>query len=228
MDPNPHVLIVEDHDNLRDILVRHLIGHGYLAVGTSDATGLQALMGKQVFDAVVLDLNLPDEDGLSIAKRLRVTCPGIFIVMMTARNSNNDRILGYDSGADVYITKPSSGEELLAALNSWKRRTLAEPEVSSRIQFNVQAREVIGDERMALGAAETTLLQCLCLAPNLRLEYFRLLEALDYSMDTKGKAALEVHMARLRKKLLQVGCEKPAIKAIRNEGYQLVELIILV
>jgi|AntAceMinimDraft_13_1070369.scaffolds.fasta_scaffold08234_2 two-component system phosphate regulon response regulator OmpR len=228
MDVNLHVLIVEDHDNLRDMLVRHLGQHGYLAVGTSDAIGLQELMSRQVFDAVVLDLTLPDEDGLSIAKRLRASCPGIFIVMMTARNSNADRILGYDSGADVYITKPSSGEELLAALNSWKRRANTEPEVSSRIQFNVQARELIGLGRVALGAAETTLLQCLCLAPNLRLEHFRLLDALGYSVDAKGKAALEVHMARLRKKLLEVGCAKPAIKAIRSEGYQLVEPIVLV
>jgi len=63
MDVNLHVLIVEDHDNLRDMLVRHLGQHGYLAVGTSDAIGLQELMSRQVFDAVVLDLTLPDEMG---------------------------------------------------------------------------------------------------------------------------------------------------------------------
>jgi len=228
MDADIEVLIVEDHDNLRDILTQHLAQHGYRTVGTPDATGLSELMARQRFDAVVLDLNLPDEDGLSIAKRLRATYPHLFIVMMTARNSNADRVAGYESGADVYITKPSSGEELLAAINSWRRRSTAIPVDQARIQFRVQSRELVGTERVSLGSAETVILQCLCLAPNLRIEYFRLIELLDQEVDAKGKATLEVHMARLRKKLLQVGCTKPAIKAIRNEGYQLMEPIVIV
>jgi DNA-binding response OmpR family regulator len=228
MDASLDVLIVEDHDNLREILTRHLTQHGYRAVGTPDATGLSELMVRQRFDAVVLDLNLPDEDGLSIARRLRATYPYLFIVMMTARNAPADRVAGYESGADVYITKPSSGEELLAAINSWKRRSIVQPIDRAKIQFHVQSRELVGKERVSLGSAETVILQCICLAPNLRIEYFRLIELLDQEVDAKGKATLEVHMARLRKKLLQVGCTKPAIKAIRNEGYQLVEPIVIV
>jgi DNA-binding response OmpR family regulator len=147
---------------------------------------------------------------------------------MTARNASADRIAGYESGADVYITKPSSGEELVAAINSWLRRKTAAPVVESRIQFHVQSRELVGTDRVSLGSAETIILQCLCLAPNLRIEYYRLIELLDQQVDAKGKATLEVHMARLRKKLIQVGCLKPAIKAIRNEGYQLVETVLIV
>lgn len=228
MDASLDILIVEDHDNLREILTHHLAEHGHRPMGVADAVGLAERMAHVRYDVVVLDLNLPDEDGLSIAKRLRATYPSLFIVMMTARNSNADRVAGYDSGADVYITKPSSGEELLAAINSWQRRSVSLPFDASRIQFDIQARELVGTERVSLGSAETIILQCLCLAPNLRIEYFRLIELLDQEVDARGKATLEVHITRLRKKLLQVGLSKPAIKAIRNEGYQLVEPVVIV
>lgn len=222
MGPSPNVLIVEDHDNLRNILATHLTQHGYHVKGTPDAEGIQSLMASQSFDVVVLDLNLPDEDGLSVAKRLRRSHPNIFIIMMTARNSSAEKVAGYQSGADVYITKPSLGDELIAAVNSWRRRTYLN-ETPSGLRLNLQRRELIGTEKVSLGGAETMILHAMCLASNYRVEYFRLIELLDLDVDAKGKASLEVHIARLRKKLMQVGCAKPAIKAIRNEGYQLVE-----
>jgi DNA-binding response OmpR family regulator len=228
MDTSPNVLIVEDHDNLRQILMHHLGQHGYRVSGVPDAQGVQDLLARSSFDAIVLDLNLPDEDGLSIASRLRETYPAIYIIMMTARNLPADRVAGYESGADVYITKPSSGEELLAAMNSWKRRTEKDSVSRIKIQFHLQSRVLIGQETVSLGSAETLILQALCLAPNARLAYFRLIELLDQEVDAKSKASLEVHITRLRKKLLQAGYTAPAIKAIRNEGYQLVEPISIV
>jgi len=228
MDASLEILIVEDHDNLREMLKSHLSQHGHLVRGAADAAGLDEQMARHSFDVVVLDLNLPDEDGLSIAKRLRGIYPQLYIIMMTARNASADRIAGYESGADVYITKPSSGEELVAAINSWRRRKTSAQAVEPKIQFHVQSRELVGTKRVSLGSAETIILQCLCLAPNLRIEYYRLIELLDLEVDAKGKATLEVHMARLRKKLLQVGCLKPAIKAIRKEGYQLVETVVII
>ncbi|UOD49896.1 response regulator transcription factor [Orrella daihaiensis] len=228
MAANLNVLIVEDHDRLREILVRHLVQHGCQAVGVSDAEGLQDAMSRQSFDAVVLDLNLPDEDGLSIAQRLRTASPDLFIVMMTARNSTADRVAGYKSGADVYISKPSSGEELLAAIDSWRRRTDAKRLAEPRVYLNVQARELTGNGTVPLSAVETRVLQGLALAPGLKLEYFRLMELIDHDLDAKGKASLEVCMARLRKKLTQAGFPAPAIKSIRNDGYQLIDVLLMV
>lgn len=223
MAANLNVLIVEDHDRLREILVQHLVQNDFYAVGVPDAEGMQEEMSRQAFEVVVLDLNLPDEDGLSIAKRLRAASPQVFIVMMTARNSPADRVAGYESGADVYISKPSSGEELLAALKSWQRRTDVKQLSEPRVQLNVQARELHGIETVPLSAVETRVLQGLALAPGLKLEYFRLMELIDHDLDAKGKASLEVCMTRLRKKLTQAGFPSPAIKSIRNEGYQLVD-----
>jgi two-component system phosphate regulon response regulator OmpR len=227
MDAGLNILIAEDHDNLRNILMQHLQQHGYRVSGVPDAHGLNELIACERFDVVVLDLNLPDEDGLAIAQRLRGANPQIYIIMMTARTSPADRVAGYQSGADVYITKPSSGDELLAAINSWKRRSDVMQDSAGRIQFNLQARELLGKERVALGSSETLILQALCTAPNLRLEYYRLMELLHQEIDSRGKASLEVHITRLRKKLLQAGCASPAIKAIRNDGYQLVEPVVL-
>lgn len=225
MDSNPNVLIVEDHDKLREMLIHHLGEHGYQVSGVPDAQGAQDLLVRSSFDAIVLDLNLPDENGLSLARRLRQAYPAIYIVMMTARNSATDRVAGYQSGADVYITKPSSGEELLGALNSWRRRNQQDPIDLAQIQFELQSRTLVGTQTVSLGSAETLLLQALCLAPHFRAEYFRLIELLDQAVDAKGKASLEVHITRLRKKLMQAGCTPPAIKAIRNEGYQLTQPI---
>ncbi|MCD8536304.1 MAG: response regulator transcription factor [Burkholderiaceae bacterium] len=228
MDAGLNILIAEDHDRLRSILMLHLQQHGYRVSGVPDAHGLHDIIGTERFDVVVLDLNLPDEDGLVIARRLRAATPQIYIIMMTARTSSADRLAGYQSGADVYITKPSSGDELLAAINNWKRRSGVMQKSAARIQFNLQARELIGKERVSLGSSETLILQALCTAPNLRLEYFRLMELLHQEIDSRGKASLEVHITRLRKKLLQAGCSAPAIKAIRNDGYQLVESVLLI
>lgn len=228
MDAGLNILIAEDHDNLRGILMLHLEQHGYRVSGVPDAHGLNELIGREKFDVVVLDLNLPDEDGLVIARRLRAANSQIYIIMMTARTSSSDRVAGYQSGADIYITKPSSGDELLAAINNCSRRSGIAQNNSARLQFNLQARELVGVERVSLGSSETLILQALCTAPNLRLEYFRLLELLHQDIDSRGKASLEVHITRLRKKLLQAGCAAPAIKAIRNDGYQLVEAVSLI
>jgi DNA-binding response OmpR family regulator len=222
-----NVLIVEDHDRLREILVLHLIQHGYHVQGVSDAEGLQDMMSRQTFDVVVLDLNLPGEDGLSIARRLRSANAEIFIIIMTARGSPADRVAGYESGADVYISKPSSGQELLAAINSWRRRTDSQSQAQHGVYLNVQRRELIGNEVVALSAVECRLLQGMALAPGLKLEHFRLLELMNHDLDVEGKARLEVCMARLRKKLTQAGFPVPAIKSIRNEGYQLIESIVM-
>lgn len=222
-----NVLIVEDHDRLREILLQHLVQHGCHATGVSDAEGLHDVMSRRSFDVVVLDLNLPDEDGLSLARRLRAASPEIFIIMMTARNSPADRIAGYESGADVYISKPSSGEELLAAINSWRRRADIQSQSQHEVRLNIQRRELQGTEVVTLSAVEVRVLQGLALAPGLKLEYFRLLELIEHELDARGKASLEVCVARLRKKLTQAGFPAPAIKSIRNEGYQLVEGLVL-
>jgi len=221
------IVLVEDHLNLREILANYLSQEGHHVIQAADAQDLDEALTREEVDIVVLDLNLPGEDGLSIASRLKASRPNIFIVMLTARQRSEDRIKGYESGADVYITKPSSALELSAAITSFERRRQAAIDSGPSLKLNVQRRELIGESNVALNAVEITLLKALTQATEQRLEYFRLLELIDIGLDAKGKAGLEVHITRLRKKMIEVGAQAPAIRAIRNEGYQLVERITL-
>lgn len=221
------IVLVEDHMNLREILANYLSQEGHYVTQAADAEEMDEALAKAEVDIVVLDLNLPGEDGISIARRLKRIRPKIFIIMLTARQRPEDRVKGYESGADLYITKPSSALELSAAIHSFNRRRRADQSNQSAIRLHVQRRELIGQGSMPLNSVEMVLLKALSQAPEQRLEYFRLLELFDADMDAKGKSALEVHVTRLRKKLVEVGAQPPAIRAIRNEGYQLVEPITL-
>lgn len=222
------VLIVEDHDRLREILVQHLRQQGFYTKGAADAEGMHERMSQDSFDVVVLDLNLPDEDGLSIARRLRSVSPELFIIMMTARNRPTDKVMGYQSGADVFISKPSSGDELLAAIKSWRRRQGLQPVSRVSWRLDLIRRELQGDQIIMLSSTESDILLGLCQAPGLQLDYSTLMQCIGQSMDSKGKASLEVYMARLRKKLVQGGFPSPAIKSNRNRGYQLIQSIEIV
>ena len=90
-----NIAIVEDHDALREVMLDHIQQFGHHVFGADCAEALDDLMIKNMFDLIILDLNLPGEDGLSIAQRMRAAYPEIFIIMMTARDGENDRISGY-------------------------------------------------------------------------------------------------------------------------------------
>ncbi len=221
------IVLVEDHLNLREILANYLSQEGHHIIQAADAQDLDEALAREEVGIVVLDLNLPGEDGLSIASRLKSSRPNLFIVMLTARQRSEDRVKGYESGADVYITKPSSALELSAAIKSFERRRQAAIDSEPSLRLNVHRRELIGQISVGLNAVELLLLKALSLAPEQRLEYFRLLELLEIGVDARGKAGLEVHITRLRKKMVDVGAKAPAIRAIRNKGYQLVERVTL-
>jgi len=125
----PHLLIVEDEGHIRELLRLHLQSEGYtcFAVGTSRAA-LQLLRSRP-FDVVVLDLMLPDTDGLALCQTVRAehTNRGVPILMLTARADETDKLAGFNSGADDYLTKPFSMRELTARVAALRRRGRAVP-----------------------------------------------------------------------------------------------------
>lgn len=222
------VLIVEDHDALRDALAEVLGGAGHRVIAVGSAEAVAELPPAWCSDIAILDLNLPGEDGLSLAIRLRRAQPGIGIVMLTTRASLADKLAGYDSGADLYLPKPVAPAELLAAVAALSRR-LAPPVPADAPRLDLQAG-VLHTQRgpIALRAAEVTLLRALTLAPDHRLESGKLLEVLGKPVDDTGKRHLAVVFTRLREKLEMRGLPKPAIRAERGVGYRLtVDLIIV-
>jgi len=145
---------------------------------------------------------------------------------LTARGSEQDKIIGYETGADVYLTKPVSSAELTAAIGSVSRRLNQFIDHDSIVSLNVRAMSLEGKKRVDLNQQEVVLLKALIESPSGNLPYYRLLELSgEEEVTDLTKAALEVRIVRLRKKLLDAGLDGKAIRAIRGEGYQLSALI---
>lgn len=226
MFPKLSIAIVEDHDALREVMVTHIEHMGHAVCSADCADALNELLASKVFDLLILDLNLPGEDGLSIARRLRKAYPEIFIIIMTARNTEKDRIDGYEQGADIYLPKTTSLRELEAAVTSLARRCGNKTAgLSDVIKLDTQKRLLIGKSKVDLGKGELIILKALVESADHRLEYWRLLEVLGKEVNELTKANLEVQVVRLRKKLILIGMEQPAIKALHKEGYQLIEKV---
>ena len=217
-----NIALVEDHADLRELYVDFLRGQGHSVTGFCMADELDDFCAHQHIDLLILDLNLPGESGFDIATRLRAAYPALHIVILTARSAVVDRIRGYASGADLYLCKPITPAELDAVVGSVARRVKDDHAQHIQLSLNLTTAQLCGPARsLALTPPEVTLLKALTEAPDDKLGYWRLQELLALGPDERGKAALEVRISRLKKKLHDVGAPEPAIKAVWKEGYQL-------
>src|SRR5919109_1759208 len=116
------ILVVDDDQRHRELLVRYLGGEGYEVKAVPDARGMDKHLGRERYDLVVLDLMLPGEDGLAICRRLRTQETAPAIIMLTAKGDDVDRIVGLEMGADDYLPKPFNPKELLARIKAVLRR----------------------------------------------------------------------------------------------------------
>ncbi len=216
------IVVVEDHDDLREVTVQALIDMGYDVVGVSCAEELDDEAGGFLPDLLVLDLNLPGENGFSLAERMRAAQPDIGIIMVTARNLPIDITRGYTSGADIYLAKPTSLEQLTAAIQALSRRLHPPPSPITTLVLNTVALELQGNQAVVgLSVHDSLLLSSLAKARDHRLETWQLLDLLGKEAEELEKRALAVQIVRLRKKLAEAGAAKPTIKSIRGTGYQL-------
>ena len=217
------IAVLEDNDELRELTLEVLRRHGYQSYGAYDAEGLNALMIDHQFDLLLLDLNLPGEDGLSVARRLKSVLPSLYIIMITALGSTSERIKGYEQGADIYLPKPVSEHELIAAVTSIARRVshLRSEKVVGELILDFTKLQLVGAHVVSLSRTECTLLKQLIISENRKVEYFKFLEITNREVDAKSKASLEVQIVNLRKKITAAGFNSPSIRSIRNEGYEL-------
>jgi len=222
-----NIIVVEDHDDLRDSLVELLQDKGHHTIGLSCAEDMDDKVGKVSIDLLIVDLNLPGEDGYSLTRRFRAAQPKAGIIMVTARHKLADKVQGYESGADIYLPKPVDPEELLAAVNAVARKLPSQQgqtanEAHAALTLHALAMKLegpLGVEK--LNDNEVVIVSALARAPGQRLEAWQLLQTLGQSMDDSSKSSLEVRIVRLRKKMVQVGAEKGCISNVRNVGYQL-------
>jgi two-component system OmpR family response regulator len=227
---SPHILVVDDHSEIRDLLKRFLEQHGMRVSCARDGKEMKRLLDEREFDLLVLDLMMPGEDGLTLCRELRVKSR-LPIIMLTAMGEETDRIIGLEMGADDYLSKPFNPRELLARIKAVMRRTQAEslpvPETLTRdLRFDrwlldVNRRELVDEEGvgMSLSTAEFDLLWLLAVNAGRvlpRNEILKALRGLDYDgMDR----SIDSRVSRLRRKLGDEAIASAHIKTVRPHGY---------
>jgi DNA-binding response OmpR family regulator len=218
------VLIVEDDDPLRTLLRRGLSEDGYVVDALADGRDCREFLAGASYDAMVLDLNLPGEDGLSILRRVRADGHQLPVLILTARDSPSDVVAGLDAGADDYLRKPFAFDELEARLRSLARRPPTRVENLLRagdVVFNCETRQAKrGTRDLHLTVKEALFLEALMRNAG-RTVTRRLLE--DRLWDRENERVsnvLDVYARRLRAKLSQNG-EPQLLHTIRGLGYRL-------
>lgn len=217
------IVVVEDHDALREQLMAYLARPGWRLRGADCGEALDGLLRDRPADVVVLDLNLPFEDGTSIAQRLKMAFPGMGIVMLTARVRPADRTAGYANGADVYLTKPTNVEELESVIQNLARRLVPQPDSDSTLVLDqiTHCLRLPGGEVTQLSAKEAQLLRLLAMAPDRQLDTDYLVHQLYHDDDTAGRRGnMTVLISRLRLKL-NATAYKDLVRAVRGVGYRL-------
>jgi DNA-binding response OmpR family regulator len=221
-----HLLVVEDDPRLSRVLKRLLEEDRHVVEVANDGeSGLEIAEEASGIELVILDIGLPDISGLEVARRLRKRKADIAILMLTARDTVGDRVIGLDAGADDYLVKPFAYEELAARLRALSRRSSAGPRrpspklVVGPIVLDETARRVTaGGRAVDLSPREFSLLECLLRHPGQTLTRDQLLDqAWPFSVAVTPNA-VDAYVHYLRTKLGEVGSR---IETVRGVGYRL-------
>lgn len=217
------VAVVEDDPDLLEELNFNLSDEGLSVTPCADGQALDLELGRQVFDAVVLDLGLPRESGESIVRRLRRDRPRLGIVIVSARNMRHDRVGLMEDGADVYLSKPVDMRELALVIRALVRRLKPETEAAPvpTLRADRQQLQVPPDQTVDLTPNETVLLTRMARATGRMVSRRELIEALGAHYLAYDERRLEALVSRLRKKLLAAGLPSQALIAVRGVGYSL-------
>ena len=220
----PKVFIIEDDEDIREIVIYALVSAGFSAVGFETGDDFFGAVETELPSLILLDIMLPKDDGLTILKRLRgasrtKTLP---VIMLTAKNSEYDKVKGLDMGADDYISKPFGVMELISRVNAVLRRSGAEDEGKmefSGLSIDHARREVAsGGVPVRLTFKEYELLYFLMLNVGLVLSREKIMAAV-WGFDFEGESrTVDMHIKTLRQKLGESG---GLIKTVRNVGYKL-------
>ena len=224
----PHVLVVEDEPSIRQGLLDVLVFRGYRVSGACDGAAALKCLSEDTFDLLVLDVMLPELDGFSVCEQLRAAGHDLHVLMLTAKNSEEDVLRGFEAGADDYVTKPFSVRQLLARVQALlKRGSRANAENFSIGPFEVvPERSVLRseDQEIELTLKEVEILRLLAEEPG-RIVSRRALLREVWSMrnvDNVETRTVDVHIGKLRKKLQSSG--RDLVETVRGQGYRLCNL----
>lgn len=220
------ILVVEDEEGILSLLEEMLRIAGFDPITANSGAQALALIRKESIDLVLLDINLPLLDGFQVLTKIRQTHPGMPVIMLTARQDKRDVIEGFNLGADDYVVKPFSVEEVILRINALLRRSApfddGKPLVLGPISLSTNTHEVkFRDEIIALSRTEFNLLQLLMENPRRVLSKDSILRQVwgyDFLTETN---VVDTYISYLRKKLHRDGFE--GIKTVRGVGFQMRE-----
>jgi DNA-binding response OmpR family regulator len=236
-EPSRRAVVIEDDADVRALLTELLQQSGFeVAEAAGGAEGIR-LVREGDADLITLDLNLPDLDGIEVCRRIRETSEA-YIVMLTGRPDEIDRLVGLETGADDYLTKPFSPRELRARVAAMMRRPRRREPVAppaegqaansgvlrhGGLEVDVEGRMALLDGvELDLTRTEFDLLAALASRPGRVLQRETLLREV-WQTDWEGNLRLvEAHMSNLRRKLVAAGLNSPEIRTVRGVGYRLV------
>ncbi len=218
------ILVVEDEPSLRDGIVDLLAGDGHAVTAVGDGVAGVETGLKDPFELVVLDLMLPRLDGMEVCRRLRAARPGMPILMLTARGSEDDKVRGLVEGADDYVTKPFSARELLARVRALGRRapvgeSLDEVQADGAVIDLARMTVVRGESRVALTPREVGIVRWLYRNQDRVVSRAELLEQVFGQRGDLQTRAVDMAIAVLRKKLEADPARPTLIVSVKGAGY---------
>ena len=229
IEPDAHLLIVDDDERIRGLLQKFLIRHGFLVSAARDAAHADRILSGLDFDLIVLDVMMPGEDGVSFCKRLRAE-RDVPILLLTAKSDTSDRIAGLEAGADDYLAKPFEPKELLLRINSILRRVPPSEPVDMKpkvlslgsLRYDVEKGTLWqGDNPVRLTATESQLMRIFSAAPGEAMSRTKLVEELGRDGGQAQERAVDVQITRLRRKLEADPKQPRYLQTVRGAGYML-------
>jgi two-component system phosphate regulon response regulator OmpR len=231
---NPRVLIVDDDREVREMLAEYLASHGFEAATAESGTAMRAELARGAPDVVLLDVRLPGEDGLTLARFLRERYD-VGIIMVTGAGEVVDRIVGLEMGADDYVAKPFDLRELLARVKSVVRRIQAAPRAAAappaperatigRCALDLRSRQLFGPDgaEIPITAMEFDLLKAFVDHPNQVLSRDRLLTLTRNREWEPFDRSIDIRITRVRRKIEEDPDSPKAIRTVRGAGYMFV------
>ena len=227
-----HILAVDDDPSVRQMIADYLGDNDMRVTAIPGGGQIADVMARDVVDLVVLDLRLPGEDGMEIARRLRAESAGMPIIMLTGRKDEADRVMGLELGADDYLTKPFSPRELLARIRALLRRSRAQQTVADGLQkirvyrfagweLNVRLRRLTAPDggNVPLTNTEFNLLAAFLAAPGRVLSRDQLLSLSRLHNDEVYDRSIDTQVGRLRRKIEPPASRMQLIRTERGAGY---------
>jgi two-component system OmpR family response regulator len=225
----PHILIVDDHREIRELVTRALVKEGFRVSSAADGRAMQKVLSDGRIDLILLDLMLPGEDGLSLCRTLRAKST-IPIIMLTAKGDEIDRVIGLEMGADDYLPKPFGSRELIARIRAVLRRgqrgDAAAADKPAQYRFDrwrldTAARELLRDDGVTvpLSTGEYDLLLAFVERPQRVLSREQLLDLARGRAAANFDRAIDTQVSRLRKKIERDAADPKIIKTVWGGGY---------